>query len=460
MSTQIPSSIHSVYLMGIAGIGMSALAQYFAHRGVRVAGYDADRSPVAQALENSGITVHYTEEESMLAETPDLVIYTPAVPATHKGLQYYREQGVPVVKRAQVLGWISMQHRCIAVAGTHGKTTTSALITWVLKNCGVDVTAFLGGIVPDLGGNYVRGASDWVIAEADEYDRSFHALSPEIAVVTSMDADHLDIYGTFEEMVAGYVGFLDRVHNDGTVIVQNDVLRRLDPAVTARLRDRGVAVISYGEENGDYRVTDAERAGSGTSFTLHDATRSEKITLAMPGMHNALNATAAIITGDLLRMERHCMNDALSRFHGIRRRFEVVFANDVLTVIDDYAHHPQELAAAIGAARLQYPGAHLTGVFQPHLYSRTRDFYREFAAALDTLDTCVLVELYPAREQPIEGVSEEMIFHAMRNESRHLSKKNNLTALLVSLRPQVLLFLGAGDLDRMIPGVWKAMTQQ
>ena len=452
MKMEVPDQINRVYFIGIAGIGMSALARYFKQRGAEVCGYDADHSALAKDLEAEGITVHYTEEKSILIDTPDLVVYTPAITDSHMGLRHYRNLGVPVLKRSQVLGWISRRHKCIAVAGTHGKTTTSAMITFALRKSGVDVTAFLGGLAADIGGNFVQGNSEWMIAEADEYDRSFHELSPEIAIVTAMDADHLDIYGSYEEMVNGYVGFLQKVHSGGTVMLHTDVREKLADEIIDQLRGRDIKVLTFGTEEADFTLTEIRREGDGVQFLLRDSngvTRAAKV--KMPGLHNALNATVAIAVCSLLNQDVTYAILMLGRFRGIKRRFEIVFSDEKHTIIDDYAHHPAELAAAISAARLQYPGKQLTGVFQPHLYSRTRDFYREFAAALDALDICVLVELYPARELPIEGVTSKMIFDAMKNQKKYLTTKRELIKLLETLNPEVLLLLGAGDLDRMVP---------
>ncbi len=454
MSTQVPDVLHRVYFIGIAGIGMSALARYFKRLGIEVAGYDADRSSLAKSLEEEGISVHYTEEESLLSETPDLVIYTPAVPASHKGLRHFREIGVPVLKRSQILGWISNRHRCIAVAGTHGKTTTSAMITFVSRSCGEDVTAFLGGLVPDLGGNFVQGDSEWLIAEADEYDRSFHALTPEIAIVTAMDADHLDIYGNYEEMVAGYVGFLQNVRKGGIIILHENVKQKLNENVLEGFKTKEINVITFGVGNADYRISELKREGNGVQFLLKGMDGAMKsVMVNMPGLHNALNATVALAVCDALKLNVFMALEALKKFSGIKRRFEIVFSDEKHTIIDDYAHHPEELSAAISAARLQYPERKIVGVFQPHLYSRTRDFYREFAVSLSALDVCVLVELYPARELPVEGVNSKMIFDQIKNDNKYLTTKKELIPLLVSLNPEILLLLGAGDLDRMVPEI-------
>jgi UDP-N-acetylmuramate--alanine ligase len=452
MRPDLLSNVRTMYFIGIGGIGMSALARYFRQKGVEVSGYDADRTGLGKVLEREGIAVHYDEAQSVLESVPDLVVYTPAIPATHQGLMHYRASGVPVLKRSEMLGAISQGYRCIAVAGTHGKTTTSAMITYALRSCGVDCTAFLGGWVPDLNGNYIIGESEWLVVEADEYDRSFLTLAPEIAVVTAMDADHLDIYGSHETMIESYLSFLSHVQPGGKVLMHTKAAGYLREEMIESLSSRDVEVRTYGTTNADLVISGLHRVAEGTQFRLEE---DEQVllsaTVQMPGLHNVLNATAAIEVCGVVGLDKARAAKALGAFKGIKRRFEIVHADQELVMIDDYAHHPEELAAAIKAARLQYPDKQITGVFQPHLYSRTRDFHMAFAAALDDLDICVLVELYPAREQPIEGVSSKMIFDKMTLQHKYLSTKQDLLNVLGSIHPEVLLLLGAGDLDRMIP---------
>jgi len=328
------------------------------------------------------------------------------------------------------------------------------MITWTLLNCGVDVTAFLGGLVPDLGGNFVQGDSEWLIAEADEYDRSFLELLPQIAVVTAMDADHLDVYRRYAEMVVAYKGFLKNIRNGGTAVLHEGVFRKLDTEILEELQTRKIDIKTYGTGETQYQISEVRREGKNIQFLLKcNDEESWPAQIRMAGVHNVMNAVAALIVADIIGIEIVTAIDALKKFSGIKRRFEIVHAEEGLVIIDDYAHHPEELAAAISAARLQYPGQTITGVFQPHLYSRTRDFYREFAEALSALDTSVLVELYPARELPIEGVSSNMIFDLITCDNKYLTTKKELIPLLESLHPKVLLLLGAGDLDRMIPEI-------
>lgn len=470
--TEIPEDIRSVYMIGIAGIGMSGLARHFKMAGAHVEGYDRDRSSLAEQLEAEGIAIHYDIDPGKAPDKPDLVIYTPAIPDDHAELAMYRSKGIPVVKRAEVLGHISRQKRCIAVAGTHGKTTTSAMIAFALKSCDVDCTAFLGGISIDFGGNYVYGEGPWMVAEADEYDRSFLQLEPEMCVITSIDPDHLDVYGTGESMREAFGEFALKVRSGGTLIISEeawDVLKRaLGIGGIRSLQQRMVHVVTYGfSETAEIGVQMAEVEGVTTIFRVAMKSQTYQAALKMPGRHNVLNATAAIAVGHALarwhggpETTGACVAGQLRAFRGIERRFEIVYADNVRVMIDDYAHHPAELRAVISAVRLHYPGKRITGVFQPHLYSRTRDFYKEFAQALSGLDTCILVELYPAREQPIEGVSSELIFRHLDIDDRHLTTKKDLAGLLISLDPEVLLLLGAGDLDREIPELRRALNMK
>ena len=469
--TAIPANIQHVHFIGIAGIGMSALARYFLYEGARVTGYDRDRSDLAIQLEEEGAVIHYTPEIDAIDSKPDIVVYTPAVNESNIELAHFINSSVPVVKRSEMLGHISARTRCIAVAGTHGKTTTSAMIAFVLRRCGLDCTAILGGLVIDLKGNFAYGSTQWLVTEADEYDRSFLRLSPEIAVITSVDPDHLDIYGTYEAMLAAYADYVMCIKPGGVLIVHEEVAQKL---VTEKLMqvllERNIPLVIYGEQAEYMRLVNCAYDADGLRFDVkfhRDSNVRSDIQLAMSGKHNALNATAALTVAAVLQRSSkygtnvtlHCAADALASFSGISRRFEFVHKSPELVVIDDYAHHPLELQAAIDAAQQHFNGKRITGVFQPHLYSRTRDFHKGFAEALSALDESVLVELYPARELPIEGVSSELIFNAIENERKYLTTKQELTGLLRSLDPEVLLFMGAGDLDRKIPEIVNAILK-
>ncbi|RLD21903.1 MAG: UDP-N-acetylmuramate--L-alanine ligase [Bacteroidetes bacterium] len=465
---KIPDHIQNVYFIGIAGIGMSALARYFLHRGVSVSGFDRDRSELAIKLETEGADIHYVADISQLSTAPDMVVYTPAIPEDHAELMHFRNTEVPVVKRSEVLGYFSQQMRCIAVAGTHGKTTTSTMIAFVLRACGLDCTAFLGGIAADFDGNFVAGKSEWMVVEADEYDRSFLQLTPDIAIVTSMDPDHLDIYGSFDEMRASFLEFMLKVKPGGVLILHENVVSKFDAEMTdtffGDLLDHQIVMLTYGERDNFFKVIDVRPNEEGMRFDFYYATYRQLIKdvrLPMAGKHNVLNAAAALATAAILERKKHwnCeirLDEAAEKlrdFKGIKRRFEIVHRSEKLVIIDDYAHHPAELLAAISAAKDHFPDKKLTGVFQPHLYTRTKDFYKEFAEALSALDECILVELYPAREQPIEGVSSALIFDLVESKAKYLTTKSELTDLLRTVDPEILLLLGAGDLDRMIPEI-------
>jgi len=465
---KIPDHIQNVYFIGIAGIGMSAVARYFLHRGASVSGYDRDRSELAIKLEAEGAAIHYKVDISQLPTAPDLVVFTPAIQENHVELMHFRNTKVPVVKRSEVLGYLSQQMKCIAVAGTHGKTTTSTMIAFVLRECGLDCTAFLGGIADDFDGNFVAGKSDWMVVEADEYDRSFLQLSPDIAVVTSMDPDHLDIYGSYDEMRTTFLEFMCKVKPGGVLMLHENVVSKFDAEMTEKffgeLLDNQIVMLTYGERDNFFKVIDIRPEEEGMRFDFYYATYRqliEDVRLPMVGKHNVLNAAAALATTAILERNKRWYCDVrldeaavkLRDFKGIKRRFEIVHRSANLVIIDDYAHHPAELSAAISAAKDHFPGKKLTGVFQPHLFTRTKDFFGEFAAVLSALDVCILVELYPAREQPIEGVSSALIFDLVESEAKYLATKSELTDLLRGVDPEILLLLGAGDLDRMIPEI-------
>lgn len=423
---------------------MSALARYFHGRGKVVYGYDRTATSLTRALEDAGMQIHYEENTAAIPPQVDLVVYTPAVPAAHKELKHLREQGVPVYKRAEVLGIISRHMRTIAIAGTHGKTTTSSIVTHLLREGGVDCTAFLGGIAIDLGSNFVEGSSDWVVIEADEFDRSFLHLEPELMAITSLDADHLDIYGDAHSMLeTGFRAFAKKQKKDGRCWVQVDHVDTLGMQ----------GARSYGIAAGDCQATNVRVENGYFVFDYGDAAgQINDLRFPLPGRHNVENATVALAIARYLGVADEPLRRALASFRGIKRRFELVYRDEKTVYFDDYAHHPSELAAAIGAARELFPGRRLTGVFQPHLYTRTRDFAQGFAQALDLLDEVVLLDIYPAREEPIPGVTSAMVRDLMKKKSVRLATKSDLPAVLGEYEPEVLLTLGAGDIsDRVAP---------
>jgi UDP-N-acetylmuramate--alanine ligase len=436
-------AIKKIYFIGIGGIGMSALARYFRLHGAEVHGYDRTTTELTRALEAEGMRVHYDDDVAMIPEGVDLVVFTPAVPKDHAELNWFLQRGYPVKKRAEVLGIISRAKRCVAIAGTHGKTTTSTMTAHLLRACGVDATAFVGGISGNLGSNFVEGQSDWVVVEADEYDRSFLHLSPEIAVVNSIDPDHLDIYGSAEEVRRSYAQFCGQVKPDGTLLLEQNVDIQRDDALRFGIETGHFAAKNIRVENGD-TIFDLEANLKNASFIIHH------LALKYPGLHNVRNATAAIAATLLAGGDASKVPAALADFRGVKRRFETIAKTDRVVYVDDYAHHPAELEAAIGAARMLYPGRRLTGIFQPHLYTRTRDFAAGFAAALDLLDECILLDIYPAREHPIPGVDSAMIAGLMKNKNVTLTTKENLLNLLKTKALDVLMTMGAGDVDTFV----------
>lgn len=434
--------IKKVYFVGIGGIGMSAIARYFLGRGAEVHGYDRTITPLTRSLEAEGMRIHYHEAVELIPSGIDLIVYTPAVPAAHAELQYFRAQGMSLKKRSEVLGIISRGMKTIAIAGTHGKTTTSSITTHLLRSGGVDCTAFLGGIAQNLGSNFVQGRSEWVVAEADEFDRSFLQLHPDIAGILSTDADHLDIYGDREALMeTGFRAFARQIKPGGQLWVQY------------RLKEQfpGFQAGTFGVEGGQC-FSDNIRVEDG--FFVFDYHSPEAVwkslRFPLPGRHNVENATLAITIARQLGIGEEDVRTGLLSFRGVKRRFEPVYRDKRIAYFDDYAHHPTELRAAISAARELFPGKRITGVFQPHLFSRTRDFARGFAEALDMLDEPVLMQIYPAREEPIPGVSSEMILGLMHNPHRRLVEKDRLMAVLEATDPEVLLTLGAGDIDTFV----------
>lgn len=429
--------IHKIYFIGIGGIGMSALARYFHGRGVEVFGYDKTETSLTRKLSEEGMSIHYHDDPASIPAGIDLAVFTPAIPSDLGELEYFRNSGIPLKKRAEVLGIISRGMKTIAIAGTHGKTTTSSLTTWLLRSSGIDCSAFLGGIVRNFGSNFVEGHSEWVVVEADEYDRSFLQLDPDVAVILSMDADHLDIYGDHESMVeTGYKAFAAKIKPGGRLFVQY------------RWAGEFAEAQAFGIENGRYR---AENIRVEEGFFVFDYVSTDIAMLglrfAMPGRHNVENATAAISAALSAGADEAGIRRGLETFGGIQRRFEILFRSKEVVYVDDYAHHPSELEAVIGAAREFFPGKKLTGVFQPHLYSRTRDFAEGFAQALDRLDEVILLDIYPARELPIPGVDSQMIAAMMQQAKVTLCSKSELMNELKSRHIEVLLTVGAGDID-------------
>lgn len=448
--------IHRIYFIGIGGIGMSALARYFHLHGAEVHGYDRTETDLTRALAEEGMRLHYVDDVKFIPQDVDLVVFTPAVPKDHTELNWFLERNYPVKKRAEVLGIISRAKRCIAIAGTHGKTTTSTMTSHLLRACGVDATAFVGGISLNLGSNFVEGHSDWVVVEADEYDRSFLHLHPEVAVLNSIDPDHLDIYGTEEAVVESYKQFVRQIKPGGKLIYRHGLPIE---DVVEELTSSGRHVFSFGIDEGDYeafnvRVVDGQMA-FGLRSTIFDWS---DFRMNYPGEHNVLNATAAIAATLSAGGFSEMLGIALAGFQGVKRRFEYIVRTPELVYIDDYAHHPAELQAVISAAKMFYPGRKVTGIFQPHLFTRTRDFAQGFAAALDILDECILLDIYPAREQPIPGITAATIAGLMKNKNLTLTNKAELLNILKTKQLDILMTMGAGDIDTLIEPIKHQLT--
>ncbi|MEZ5043264.1 MAG: UDP-N-acetylmuramate--L-alanine ligase [Saprospiraceae bacterium] len=432
--------IRTCYFVGIGGIGMSAIARYFNRIGIAVHGYDKTETKLTKTLVSEGIHIHYEDDLTKIPTGVDLVVYTPAVPATLGELQYLKSQGLPIKKRAEVLGIISRGRKTIAIAGTHGKTTTTTITTHLLREGGIDCSAFLGGIAQNYGSNFIAGKSEWVVVEADEYDRSFLQLSPDIAAILSMDADHLDIYGDKENMLeTGFKAFARKLGPEGELWVRQDLQSHFPHAHTFGLETGEAKSSQIAVEEGfftfDYNGPKGEIKG--LKFTL-------------PGRHNIENATVAITIALGLGVKPAAIRQALMTFKGIKRRFDIIHRSEEVVYIDDYAHHPTELKAAIQAARQLFPGRHICGIFQPHLYSRTRDFVDGFAEALDGLDEPILMDIYPARELPIPGVTSMMILERMKNKHKRLLAREDILPYLQANKVDVLLTLGAGNIDQLI----------
>lgn len=447
----------NIYFLGIGGIGMSAIARYFATKGYAVAGYDRTRSRLCEELEAEGIAIHYTDDVAQIApeflhNESTLVVYTPAIPAEHSEFVYFRQHGFTIEKRAQVLGEITRVERGLCVAGTHGKTTTSTMLAHLLKQSHVDCNAFLGGIAKNYTSNLMLSdTSDLVVIEADEFDRSFHHLTPYMAVVTAVDADHLDIYGTHEAYLESFAHFTSLIVEGGCLIMKKGI------ALQPRLGN-GVKLYTYSAtEQADFCATNV-RIGNGTivfDFVTPTETIAD-IELGVPVQVNIENGVAAMAVAWLNGVSADELRSGMRSFAGIRRRFETWLKTDRLTIIDDYAHHPAELEASIKSVKALYADKKVLGVFQPHLYTRTRDFYREFAAALSHLDEAMLVELYPAREEPIAGISSQTIYDEITCP-KTLTTKAELINVLKTKHFDVLLTLGAGDLDAMLPQIVESL---
>lgn len=450
--SSVDMEFSKIYFLGIGGIGMSALARYFLHEGKCVAGYDRMESPLTRELTNEGAEIHYEEDVRLIPEAfrdkaRTVVVYTPAVPADHAELAWFRAQGFEVEKRSQMLGYLSADKYVMAVAGTHGKTTTSTLISWLNRETTGGGSAFLGGISKNFGSNLVLGEGDRLAVEADEFDRSFLRLKPDVAVITAVDADHLDIYGTHEAMKAAFSEFVRLIRKGGSLVVKQGADMVID--------NPDIDIYRYSfDEPCDFYAANISLLDGG--FYRYDVVTPDRViagcTLGIPGWVNVENAVAAVASmwcaararGERLDEER--LRDALASFSGVKRRFEFYINTPKQVYMDDYAHHPRELTATLTSVRKMFPCRRITALFQPHLYTRTRDLYAAFAAALSHADEVVLLPIYPAREEPIEGVTSERIAEKVEVPCR-IVPRETLVETVAAMDTDVVISFGAGNID-------------
>jgi len=437
--------IKKVYFIGIGGIGMSALARFFAQRGAVVQGYDRTETDLTRILATEGMNIHYTDDVSVLDKEAELVVYTPAIPKDSRILNWYLDNKYPVFKRSDVLQWITEAMFAITVAGTHGKTTVSTMIGYLLREAGDGCNAFLGGISVNYNSNYWSGNNETAVVEADEYDRSFLKLSPNIAVLTSMDADHLDIYGTVEEMEAAFIQYTKNIKPGGTLLVKHGLHRG------SELQGPETRTYSLQNDAADYYATNIVQKDGGYNFTvICRGNIIQDVRLPIGGMHNVENAVAAIAVTQLMDISGTDVKAALADFRGIKRRFEYVVKNERVVYIDDYAHHPEELAALISSAKRLFPKRRCVVAFQPHLFSRTRDLATGFARSLDLADEVLLLDIYPARELPVEGVSIQLIVEQMANPKHTVLSKDALLEYVKVAPLDLFITAGAGDIDKLV----------
>jgi len=438
----------NIYFIGIGGIGMSALARYFNKKNVNIFGYDRVKSSLCIELENEGMKIHYTEDTSQISVQKEdtLVVYTPAIPSENTELSYFVENNYIVMKRSEVLGKISEDHFTIAVAGTHGKTTTSTMIAHILHDSGMDCTAFLGGVSTNYNSNMIFGTEkSIVVVEADEFDRSFLTINPDVAVITSIDADHLDIYQNKERLVSSFSDFTNKIKSGGTLFIEENI----DMSVVNR---EDISVLKYGSSiSSDCKGTNIFTDKNTMKFQVEcNGETFADLRLNMGGVYNVMNAVVSVSVANLLDVNSSNIIDSINTFMGIKRRFETHISSDKLMFIDDYAHHPREVKECINAVKQMYPERKITVVFQPHLYSRTKDFLNEFAKSLSLADELILLNIYGAREKEIEGVSSQALLNKCISPKKELSTLNSVVDNIADKDIEVLLTLGAGDISTII----------
>jgi UDP-N-acetylmuramate--alanine ligase len=452
----------SVYFLGIGGVGMSAIARWFKHKGLRVAGYDRTPTPLTHELIEEGMEIHFDDKVELMpgyiTKEKTLVVFTPAIPKNHVEHAYLKEQGYLILKRSEVLGLLTKNYKTIAVAGTHGKTTTSSLIAHILKTAKVNMVGFLGGITTNYESNLVMegevNKDTWVVVEADEFDRSFLRLFPQIAVVTSADADHLDIYGDHASMLTSFKDFIKQINAGGNLVIHESV---------ASLAD-GVNIVkeTYGTSRGQFFAGNITSSNRGFfEFDFHGyAAKMEKIQLGVPGFHNMENAMAAIIVSKKLGIKDKIIREALLSFKGVKRRFEYIIKQNNLVYIDDYAHHPTEIEAFLKSLKSMYAGKKVTVVFQPHLFTRTRDFAEGFSKSLSLADEVLLMDIYPAREEPIPGVTSDMLLKDITSNVKVRCGRSDVMQKLEDMEVEVLATVGAGDIDTFVKPIKEMLLKK
>ena len=453
--------IKAVYFVGAGGIGMSAIARYFIHRGIVVAGYDKTPSNLTKQLEKEGMIIHYTEDVTEIphaCKDPKtcLVIYTPAIPAEHKELVFFREGGFEIQKRAQVLGTLTRTHKGLCVAGTHGKTTTSTMCAHIMHQSSVDCNAFLGGISKNYGTNYILSDnSDYVVIEADEFDRSFHWLRPWMSVITATDPDHLDIYGTKEAYLESFRHYTELIQPGGALIIHTSL--EMKPNV-----QEGVKIYEYSLDKGDFHAENIKIDNGNITFDFISPIECVKnVELGNPVPINIVNGVAAMAMAQLNGCSAEELRYGMATYRGVDRRFDFAIKNDRHVLISDYAHHPKEIFQSAKSIKQLYSNRKITAIFQPHLYTRTRDFYKDFADALSQLDEVILCDIYPAREQPIPGVTSKLIYDNLaEGVEKSMVKTDEVINLVKSRDFDVLVILGAGDLDNQVPKIAKILESK
>jgi UDP-N-acetylmuramate--alanine ligase len=452
--------IKAVYFVGAGGIGMSAIARYFIKKGLVVAGYDKTPSDLTRRLEKEGMLIHYEENideipHACKKQESCLVIYTPAIPDSHQELRYFREHGFEIQKRAQVLGTLTQTHKGLCVAGTHGKTTTSTMCAHIMHQSHLNCNAFLGGISKNYGTNYILSDSDYVVIEADEFDRSFHWLRPWMSVITSTDPDHLDIYGTKEAYLESFRHYSELIQPGGALIIHRDL------EMKEHLQS-GVRRYDYGLSEGDFHAENIRIENGEITFDFISPIECvPNVALGQPIPINIENGIAAMAMAQLNGCTAKELKFGLQTYSGVDRRFDFKIKTDRLVFLSDYAHHPKEIYQSAKSIRELYKDKHITAIFQPHLYTRTRDFYKEFAEALSQLDEVILTEIYPAREEPIEGVTSQLIYdHLSADVQKEMIRKDEVLDFVKSHHFEVLIVLGAGDLDNLVPRITKILTSK